>query len=44
LKDKPGKYPDIYHTCYSLSGMSSAISKVNPKLYEDGQTYDGKFK
>jgi len=22
LKDKPSKGPDIYHTCYSLSGMS----------------------
>ncbi|KAJ3333362.1 hypothetical protein HDU76_008987 [Blyttiomyces sp. JEL0837] len=22
LKDKPGKYPDHYHTCYALSGLS----------------------
>lgn len=24
LKDKPGKSPDYYHTCYSLSGTSAA--------------------
>ena len=24
LKDKPGKYPDYYHTCYGLSGLSVA--------------------
>lgn len=22
LLDKPGKYPDLYHTCYTLSGVS----------------------
>ena len=26
LIDKPGKYPDPYHTCYCLSGLSSAQS------------------
>ncbi|CAD7968730.1 unnamed protein product [Amoebophrya sp. A120] len=24
LRDKPGKRPDYYHTCYSLSGVSAA--------------------
>ncbi len=24
LRDKPGKAPDYYHTCYCLSGLSSA--------------------
>lgn len=24
LRDKPGKSPDAYHTCYNLSGASSA--------------------
>ena len=24
LRDKPGKPPDYYHTCYCLSGLSSA--------------------
>ncbi|KAJ9255902.1 hypothetical protein DTO195F2_6106 [Paecilomyces variotii] len=23
LRDKPGKYPDSYHTCYTLTGLSS---------------------
>eukprot|EP00831_Metopus_contortus_P081118 TRINITY_DN8457_c0_g1_i3.p1 TRINITY_DN8457_c0_g1~~TRINITY_DN8457_c0_g1_i3.p1 ORF type:complete len:427 (+),score=33.48 TRINITY_DN8457_c0_g1_i3:31-1281(+) len=31
LIDKPGKNVDLYHTCYSLSGMSIAQSK---SLYE----------
>ncbi|KAF2493244.1 terpenoid cyclases/Protein prenyltransferase [Lophium mytilinum] len=24
LRDKPGKYPDAYHTCYNLAGLSAA--------------------
>ena len=24
LRDKPGKYPDGYHTCYTLAGLSAA--------------------
>ena len=24
MRDKPGKHPDYYHTCYCLSGLSSA--------------------
>lgn len=24
LRDKPGKSPDYYHTCYCLSGLASA--------------------
>jgi protein farnesyltransferase subunit beta len=27
LKDKPGKYPDAYHTCYNLAGLSAAQYK-----------------
>jgi protein farnesyltransferase subunit beta len=27
LRDKPGKGPDAYHTCYNLSGLSSAQHK-----------------
>ncbi|GAA5863709.1 hypothetical protein JCM3774_001221 [Rhodotorula dairenensis] len=27
LRDKPGKSPDAYHTCYNLSGASSAASR-----------------
>ena len=24
LRDKPGKHPDAYHTCYNLSGLAAA--------------------
>lgn len=24
LKDKPGKHPDAYHTCYNIAGLSAA--------------------
>lgn len=24
LRDKPGKQPDFYHTCYCLSGLAAA--------------------
>lgn len=27
LRDKPGKGPDAYHTCYNLAGLSSAQHK-----------------
>lgn len=27
LKDKPGKHPDAYHTCYNLAGLSAAQYK-----------------
>lgn len=27
LKDKPGKSPDAYHTCYNLAGLSAAQHK-----------------
>lgn len=30
LRDKPGKRPDAYHTCYNLSGMSLAQHIVRP--------------
>lgn len=29
LKDKPGKSADYYHTCYCLSGLSSAQHASN---------------
>ncbi|PWY87705.1 CaaX farnesyltransferase beta subunit Ram1 [Aspergillus heteromorphus CBS 117.55] len=38
LRDKPGKHPDSYHTCYTLTGLSSVqyhhyhtTSSVSPK-------------
>lgn len=31
LKDKPGKHPDIYHTCYSLAGLSLSQTKPDYK-------------
>ncbi|GAA5985988.1 hypothetical protein JCM10908_006361 [Rhodotorula pacifica] len=36
LRDKPGKSPDAYHTCYNLSGASSATSRpvFSHPLYE----------
>ena len=27
LRDKPGKSPDYYHTCYSLSGVAASQAK-----------------
>lgn len=30
LRDKPGKKPDAYHTCYNLSGLSAAQHVVRP--------------
>ncbi|KAM0752341.1 Farnesyltransferase subunit beta, partial [Meredithblackwellia eburnea MCA 4105] len=34
LRDKPGKNPDAYHTCYNLSGLSSAQHRMvrSPRL------------
>lgn len=41
LKDKPSKGPDIYHTCYSLSGLSISQGKENFKgLFAQGHTID----
>ncbi|VDP84030.1 unnamed protein product [Echinostoma caproni] len=31
LIDKPGKYPDCYHTCYALSGLSIAQHAPRPR-------------
>lgn len=28
MVDKPGKSPDLYHTCYALSGLSAAQNGV----------------
>lgn len=28
LRDKPGKGPDAYHTCYNLSGLSSSQHRM----------------
>ena len=50
LKDKPTKYPDIYHTCYSLSGFSCSSNKENyqglyaPDHTIDHATYTGEVK
>ncbi|CAO1618482.1 unnamed protein product [Parajaminaea phylloscopi] len=30
LRDKPGKRPDAYHTCYNLAGLSGAQHVVRP--------------
>ncbi|KDN48853.1 terpenoid cyclases/Protein prenyltransferase [Tilletiaria anomala UBC 951] len=30
LRDKPGKRPDAYHTCYNLSGLSLAQHRLLP--------------
>lgn len=27
--DKPGKNPDVYHTCYTISGLSTAQNTIN---------------
>ncbi|RUS24247.1 terpenoid cyclases/protein prenyltransferase alpha-alpha toroid, partial [Jimgerdemannia flammicorona] len=32
LRDKPGKTPDFYHTCYGLSGLSTAQHYVSLDL------------
>lgn len=41
MKDKPSKHPDIYHTCYSLSGMALSQNKENYKgLFADVPTID----
>lgn len=29
FRDKPGKQPDFYHTCYALSGLSIAMYQIN---------------
>lgn len=29
LRDKPGKWPDFYHTCYCLSGLAVAQNTLN---------------
>lgn len=36
LRDKPGKRPDFYHTCYSLAGLSicqDVVGKPDERLY-----------
>ncbi|WFD37554.1 protein farnesyltransferase [Malassezia japonica] len=30
LRDKPGKRPDAYHTCYNLSGLSMTQHRLRP--------------
>jgi len=37
LRDKPGKNPDFYHTCYALSGLSMAqhCDKSSPQILGD---------
>ena len=31
LRDKPGKYSDYYHSCYTLSGLSACQSLIGSK-------------
>lgn len=44
LIDKPGKYPDYYHTCYNLSGLSCSqhifkyLKRTN--VYKSNASYD----
>lgn len=38
LFDKPGKPRDVYHTCYTLSGLSAAQHSVNFKTHVVGPT------
>jgi prenyltransferase beta subunit len=41
MKDKPSKGPDIYHTCYSLSGLAISQGKENFKgLFANDHTID----
>jgi len=51
LRDKPGKYPDGYHSCYVLAGLSSAQNRViyhgveHGPAVEDGEgPYDSAFR
>lgn len=37
LKDKPGKHPDAYHTCYNLAGLSAAQHKY---VYDENVNKD----
>lgn len=37
LRDKPGKYPDAYHTCYNLAGLSAAQHKY---MYDENVNKD----
>jgi protein farnesyltransferase subunit beta len=41
LRDKPGKSPDYYHSCYCLSGLSSAQHGCSkPGGVEAGEAMD----
>ncbi|PVU96651.1 hypothetical protein BB561_001045 [Smittium simulii] len=40
LRDKPGKSPDYYHTCYCLSGLSLAQNGVVNLLSNSSQDLD----
>lgn len=40
LRDKPGKGPDFYHTCYCLSGLSMAQNQPN-QTRKDGEFVAG---
>jgi protein farnesyltransferase subunit beta len=35
IRDKPGKFPDFYHTCYALSGLSVAQMSCAPKFSKE---------
>ncbi|GKT27168.1 putative multi-domain containing protein [Aduncisulcus paluster] len=38
LRDKPPKYPDEYHTCYCLSGLSLTQHGSGTVKFDDGET------
>ncbi|KAI9593649.1 terpenoid cyclases/protein prenyltransferase alpha-alpha toroid [Syncephalis fuscata] len=37
LIDKPGKWPDFYHTCYGLSGLATVFYGITSDLPDDVQ-------
>lgn len=41
LRDKPGKRPDAYHTCYNLAGLSAAQHIVRPCAETRRFCYEG---
>ena len=43
LFDKPGKRRDIYHTCYSLSGLSFSQEAERPKEEDRLAVCDGVY-
>jgi len=42
VRDKPGKQPDLYHTCYGLSGLSCAQLSLAPPLARESVLGDAR--